>query len=207
MSQIIKDQKFFCFSHKAGKSLRDLLCHLCLNISYISSALSLNLEIFLMLKLERIRSSFIQFKFNLIRFHISRRKRLTIIIQKLKCNFHFICKTSGSYAMKRSNHLWFPGKIGEKEISQVKGGVGFYIMMKTWKPISQFLSHENYKAFGKDHGEVSKLRARVTLHQERKSAEDGLIKYCLACLVGPDGRTSWMTSPPLTSPLCVSPRF
>ena len=41
----------------------------------------------------------------------------------------------------------------------------------------QFMSHEEYKAWAKDHGDVFKLKARVTLHQEINTAEGGWIRY------------------------------
>ena len=40
-----------------------------------------------------------------------------------------------------------------------------------------FLSHEKYKAWAKDHGDVFKLMVTVTLHQKEESAEDGWIRY------------------------------
>ena len=42
----------------------------------------------------------------------------------------------------------------------------------------KFLSHEKYKTWAKDHGDVFKLRAKVTLHQKMNTAEDGWIRYC-----------------------------
>ena len=47
---------------------------------------------------------------------------------------------------------------------------------RTWG-LSDFLSHEHYKTWAKDHGDVFKLKARVTLHQKGKTAEDGWIRY------------------------------
>jgi len=40
----------------------------------------------------------------------------------------------------------------------------------------KFLSHEEYKTWARDHGDVFKLTATVTLHQKWKSAEDGWIR-------------------------------
>ena len=41
----------------------------------------------------------------------------------------------------------------------------------------EFLSHEEYKAWAKDHDDVFKVKVRVTLHQKEESAEDGWIRY------------------------------
>ena len=61
MNQIIKDQKFFCYSHKDGESLRDLLSQLCL----LAMLHFLFWSIFNDKVLEEFQSSFI-FNFYLI---------------------------------------------------------------------------------------------------------------------------------------------
>ena len=47
----------------------------------------------------------------------------------------------------------------------------------------EFLSHEEYKAWAKDHEDVFKVKVRVTLHQKEESAEDGWIRYVCGDLV------------------------
>ena len=49
---------------------------------------------------------------------------------------------------------------------------------KRWG-FSKFLSHEEYKAWAKNHGDVFKLKVTVTLHQKKESAEDGWIRYAV----------------------------
>ena len=42
----------------------------------------------------------------------------------------------------------------------------------------KFLTHEKYRAWAKDNGDVFKLRAEVTLHTKVDTAEDGWTRYC-----------------------------
>ena len=53
----------------------------------------------------------------------------------------------------------------------IKANIGF--------GFAKFLSHEKYKVWAKDHGDVFRLKAKVTLHQKRKTTEDedGWIRY------------------------------
>lgn len=57
----------------------------------------------------------------------------------------------------------------QMEITKANTGYGF----------AKFLSHEKYKVWAKDHGDVFRLKAKVTLHQKRKTTEDedGWIRY------------------------------
>ena len=57
----------------------------------------------------------------------------------------------------------------QMEITKANMGNGF----------AKFLSHEKYKVWAKDHGDVFRLKAKVTLHQKRKTTEDedGWIRY------------------------------
>ena len=50
---------------------------------------------------------------------------------------------------------------------------------KDYDGFPNFLSYEDYKTWAKDHGDVFKVKAKVTLHQKRKTTEDedGWIRY------------------------------
>ena len=58
-------------------------------------------------------------------------------------------------------------KSWQMEIAEANMGYGF----------ANFLSHEKYKVWAKDHGDVFRLKAKVTLHQKRNEDEDGWIRY------------------------------
>ena len=46
----------------------------------------------------------------------------------------------------------------------------------------KFLSHEDFKAWAKNHGDVFKLKATITLHQKGNTTGDDWIRYCNPCL-------------------------
>ena len=58
-------------------------------------------------------------------------------------------------------------KSWQVKIAEANMGYGF----------ADFLSHEKYKVWAKDHGDVFRLKAKVTLHQKRNEDEDGWIRY------------------------------
>ena len=45
-----------------------------------------------------------------------------------------------------------------------------------YRGFREFLSHKKFKTWAKSHGDVFKLKARVTLHQ--KATGDDMIRYC-----------------------------
>ena len=47
----------------------------------------------------------------------------------------------------------------------------------------EFLSHEQFKGWAKDHGDVFKLKATVTLHQKKQETGDDWIRYCVFLLL------------------------
>ena len=47
----------------------------------------------------------------------------------------------------------------------------------------EFLSHEDFKAWAKNHGDVFKLKATITLHQKGNTTGDDWIRYCNPCLL------------------------
>ena len=49
--------------------------------------------------------------------------------------------------------------------------------VNTGKGFTMFLSHGNYKTWAKKHGDVFKLKTKVTLHQQLYTAEDDWISY------------------------------
>ena len=55
----------------------------------------------------------------------------------------------------------------QMKIAEANRGYGFV----------KFLSYEKYKVWAKDHGDVFRLKAKVTLHQKRNEDEDGWIRY------------------------------
>ena len=48
--------------------------------------------------------------------------------------------------------------------------------IKAWWGSVKFLSHENYEAWARDHGDVFKLKVKITLHKKVNTAEDGWIR-------------------------------
>ena len=49
--------------------------------------------------------------------------------------------------------------------------------------ISVIFTDEKYKAWAQDHGDVFKLKGRITLHQKMNTAEDGWIRFVVILFV------------------------
>ena len=81
----------------------------------------------------------------------------------------------------------FTEESGVKKSIQTDTIDAKYYRTDGWLGFPEFLSYEDYEAWAKDHGDVFKLKAKVTLHQKvMDEDEDGWIRYVmiLYCLFG-----------------------